>query len=117
MRAETTTSPLIVARRAQDRRHEQPPLPVEPRLLAVVADALEVALLDPVGRGQRGESRLDLLPDRQRVDQGVIPRHRGDEELGAEALFQVPPEVRGDFQTPFVVDRGYRASAKHLPPQ
>src|SRR5690606_30000264 len=91
-------------------------LGIDPRLLSVVVDPFEVALADRMGAGHRRQLRLDLLPDRQRVDEGAIALQRGDEHLAPPALLELPAEVGRDLEAPLVVDGGLRAASKHSAP-
>src|ERR1700674_3819336 len=98
---------------AQDLGDQQAPLVVQARLLAEVADPLEEARLHPVGGRHAPEPRLDLFPDRQRVEQCRFALDRGHEQLRSVPLLDGAAEVRRDLEPPLVVNLGWSTSAEH----
>src|SRR6202049_3779570 len=98
---------------AQDRRDQQAPLVVQAGLLAVIVDPFEVARLHPVGGRHAAEPRLDLFPDRQRVEPRRIARDRRREQVGPVALLDRAAEIPRDLEPPLVVDLGWSTPSEH----
>ena len=102
-------------------RHHHPALAVELRLLAVVADPLEKALSDPIRGRQPVQPALQLLPDRQRIEQQRVTDDRREKDLVPELVHQLPPEGGRHLDPTLVVDLCGRAATKHsslpIPPR
>src|SRR5206468_1570845 len=66
------------------------------------------------GRRNFGQPRLEVVPDRQRVDESPFAVGRGDEAVLTVLLFNDLPESRRDLEPAFLVDLGGRVAHQDI---